>query len=580
MFDLLIKKGTVIDGTGAPARSADVAIKDGMIAAIGTDLGAAERAIDAAGATVTPGFVDIHCHYDGQVEWDPYFSPSPQHGVTTVVMSNCGVGFAPVRPGDRDMLISLMEGVEDIPNPVLAEGLSWSWETFPEYLDAIAAKPHAIDFAAQLPHGPLRVYVMGQRGADREPATPEDLAQMQTIVRDAMKAGALGFTTSRTILHKTSTGDPTPMLDAAEEELRAIALAMRDVGTGVIELVSDFGDIEGEFAMLERLVGESGRPLTFSLAQRPDRPEAFRRMLALVEAADAKGLPIRGQVIGRPIGVLLGLDTSAHPFFANREYLKIADLPLAERATRMRDPAIKAAILSAVGDDDPSVLRRFPPYIALICREPRLLYRLGDPPCYLPDPDTSAGSVAEREGLTAFEVVYDWMVERDGRELLYLTLTNYAWGDDRAIREMINHPLTVYGLSDGGAHYGMICDASAPTFMLRHWAGHPDPARRLRIEEVVHRLTQRPAKTVGLEDRGVLAPGYRADLNIIDIDRLELQAPHIVRDLPTGGRRLTQSASGYRSTIVAGEEVFRQGQPTGAMPGKLVRSFQRAPQAA
>ena len=577
MHDVLIRGGVVIDGSGAAPFKADVAIKGGRIAAVGDNLGPASRSIDAAGAFVTPGFVDIHCHYDGQVEWDPWLSPSPLHGVTSVVMSNCGVGFAPVRPADRDRLIQLMEGVEDIPFPVLADGLSWNWETLPEYLDQIDSSPHAIDFAVQLPHGPLRVYVMGERGANREDATADDIAQMQRIVVEALDAGALGFSTSRTILHKSSTGDFTPTLGAASAELEAIADAMRQAGKGVIELVSDFADPEAEFAMLRRLVQQSGRPLSFSLAQSPVAPEQYRRFLELLDEADADGLPLRAQVIGRPIGILLGLDATAHPFFANPAYLEIAALPPAARAAEMRRPERRAAILASIGREDPAVLNRYPPYIAHVCSNPGLLYRLGNPPRYLPDPAEVAGAVAARTGQTDYETVYDWLAADEGAELLYLPLTNFAHGNDEAIHTLITHPRTLMGLSDGGAHYGMICDASAPTFLLQQWVQHKDPARRIDLAQAIHWLTAKPADAVGLLDRGLVRPGYRADLNILDLEKLHLPAPSIVRDLPSGGKRLTQAAEGYRATLVAGEVILENGKPTGALPGRLIRGAQPAP---
>lgn len=577
MHDCLIRGGFVVDGSGAPGFTADVAITDGRLVAVGQGLGPAARTIEAHGAVVTPGFVDIHCHYDGQVEWDPYLSPSPLHGVTTVVMSNCGVGFAPVRAKDRDRLIELMEGVEDIPFPVLADGLSWNWETLPHYLDQIDSHPHAIDFAVQLPHGPLRVYVMGERGAAREAATADDLRQMQAIVTQALDAGALGFSTSRTLLHKTSAGDFTPTLGAADAELEAIADAMRKAGKGVIELVSDFADLEAEFAMLRRMVQHGGRPLSFSLAQSPVAPLQYRRFLRLLEEADADGLPIRAQVISRPIGILLGLDATAHPFFANPAYLEIASLPLAERAAEMRKPDRRKRILADIGHEDPAIFRRYPPYIAHVCSNPGLLYRLGNPPCYLPKPCDVAGEVALRQSVTAFEIVYDWLAAGTGEELLYLPLTNFAWGNDDAIHELITHPLTLMGLSDGGAHYGMICDASAPTFLLQHWVQHENPDRSIKLETAIHWLTAKPAAAVGLNDRGLLKPGYRADINIIDLDGLCLGAPYMVRDLPSGGKRLMQQAQGYLATLVAGEVILERGTATGALPGRLIRGAQPAP---
>lgn len=577
MLDLKITDARIIDGTGTEAYLGDVGIAFGVITEVGRVTTRARQEINADGASLIPGLVDIHTHYDGQVDWDPMLAPSSWHGATTVVMGNCGVGFAPVRPHQRDMLIELMEGVEDIPHPVLAKGLSWEWETFGQYLDAVDAKPHAIDFATYLPHGPLRVYVMSERGARREAATADDLALMQREAEAAFRAGALGFATSRTILHKTSAGEPTPMLDAAEVELSAIGAVMRARQSGVWQLVSDFTDLDAEFGMLRRLTLTSGRGMTFTISQRPDRPGDWRRLLSLLDKAAADGLPMLGQVIGRPIGVLQSLQTSTHPFFANPAYRSIATLPHAERLAKLRDPRIREEILAVTDRPDQDVLRRYPAYIGYLAANPGFLYRLGDPPRYLPALDESAGAIALREGRSPFEVVYDWLLEADGHGLLYLTLTNWVEGHDGPLREMLLHPHTVVGLADGGAHFGMICDASASTFMFTHWARDAAPERRIALERVVHWQTQRTAQVVGLHDRGVIAPGYRADLNLVDFNGLSLPPPRVVQDLPAGGSRLLQGVQGFLATIVAGEPILIEGHATGALPGRLVRGTQSAP---
>jgi N-acyl-D-aspartate/D-glutamate deacylase len=562
--DLLIRGGRVVDGTGAPPRPADVAVSGGRISEVaepGRAVGARE-VLGADGMLVTPGFVDIHTHYDGQVTWDTSLAPSSWHGVTTVVMGNCGVGFAPVRPTDHATLIELMEGVEDIPGAALHEGVPFDWETFPEYLAAIERLDHDIDMAAQVPHGALRLYVMGERGARREPATAEEIDEMGRLVAEAVQAGALGFTTSRTLNHRTSTGDATPTLTAAEEELVGIAEAMGTTGAGVMELISDFPDGLAEFQRLRHMVERSGRPLTISLAQQGSS-DAYRGMLALLGAVAAEGLPMKAQVAARPIGALFGLQATFSPFERNPAYADVADLPFDERLAALLDPAVRARILAA---ESPADTGRFED-----------LYLLGDPPDYEQPPERSIGGRARSDGRPAAELAYDAMVADGGTGFLYFPFANYVDGDFEAIREMLLHPQTLVGLGDGGAHVGTICDGSNVTTMLTHWTRDRARGERLELPWVVHALTRRNAEAVGLLDRGVVAPGYKADLNVIDLDNLTLHAPEMRFDLPAGGKRLLQRVDGYVATIVSGEVIARRGTPTGALPGRLVRGGQPAP---
>jgi N-acyl-D-aspartate/D-glutamate deacylase len=558
-FDLVIRGGTVADGTGAPAFEADVAVQDGRIAAIGKVKDAGLEEIDAKGKLVTPGFVDIHTHYDGQAVWSDRLAPSSLHGVTTAVGGNCGVGFAPCRPGDREMLVSLMEGVEDIPEVVMTEGLTWDWETYPEYLDAIAKRPHDIDFASQLPHSAVRVYVMGQRGADREPATEDDLKKMQAVVRNAIDAGALGFATSRLVIHKTGRGDPIPTYQAAEAELEAMALALKDAGRGVLQAV--FGTpgrtFEDEIDLLARLTRLSGRP------------EAWRGAMQRLREANANGPPIRAQVFPRPIGVVLGFDLSVNPFSLCPSYQPLAKLPFAERVAALRDPQMRARLLMEEPGDALIPLAR-------MGRRFEFMWPLGDPPNYEPSPEDSVASQARRRGIEPAELAYDLLLENDGHGLLLAALANYGSGSLDPIHSLITDPNSVLGLGDGGAHYGMICDSSYPTFVLQHWA-RDRKGERLSIEQAIKALTADPARTVGLLDRGVLAPGRKADLNVIDHDRIRLSKPKVLYDLPAGGRRVTQDAQGYEALIVSGQVVNREGEPTGALPGRLVRGPQAAP---
>ncbi|QQS11195.1 MAG: amidohydrolase family protein [Rhodospirillales bacterium] len=565
---LVIRNGTVVDGTGAKPFEADIAIADGRIVAVAPNLAArGAEEIDAKGRMVMPGFVDIHTHYDGQVTWSGQVTPSSELGVTTVLMGNCGVGFAPVRRTDHDLLIKLMEGVEDIPEPVLVAGLPWNWESFGDYLDALGSRRYDIDVAAQLPHAALRVYVMGQRGVDREPATAADRTEMRRLATEAMRAGALGFGTSRTINHRASDGRHIPTLTAEESELTDIALGLKDAGTGVLQIVSDLRDVDSEFAMLRRIVEASGRPLSISLAQNDRAPNRWRKTLDLIERASNDGLPIKAQVCPRAVGLTLGLELSRNPFFTHPTYRRIAHLPLAQRVAELRKPEVRAAILSEKPIDHRDVLERIANYDRI--------FLMGDPPDYEPPATSSLASIAQRTGRAPQEVAYDALLERDGRGLLYVPFLNYADGNLDVALEMLRHRDTLPGLGDGGAHVGIICDASAPTYMLTHWA-RDRRGERMSIEAVVSSQARETAAAVGLNDRGVLAPGYKADINVVDFDRLSLRSPEVAYDLPTGGRRLMQRAEGFTATVVSGEIVFRDGERTGAMPGRLVRGAQRA----
>lgn len=567
-FDLIIRGGRIVDGSGAEPVLADIAILDGRIAAVGAVDGIAAEEIDAGGLLVTPGFVDIHTHFDGQVIWDSRLAPTTWHGVTTVVMGNCGVGFAPVRAEDRGSLIALMEGVEDIPNPCLAEGLDWAWETFPEYLGAVERRTHDADVCVLLPHAALRLYVMGDRALRLEAATDEDIARMRGLSAEAMRAGAIGFSTSRTIGHKTLAGDPIPTLRAAERELTGIALGMKDAGHGVLEVISDWDapDPDSEFAMLRRIVEASGRPALISVTQRYHQPEVWRRVMQLAREAAADGLPMRTVVAPRPIGVLFGLEGTQNPFSGTRTYREIADLPFEERVARMRDPAFKRRVLA----DDPMELSTF----ALLSRlSNERVFRLGTPPDYAPPREQSIAAIAAREGRPPAEVAYDLLLEDDGRAILFAPVVNYLDYDLGACREMIGDDNALFGLGDGGAHVGFITDASFPSYLLSHWAR--DAGDALPIGQVVRRLTRANALAVGLDDRGLIAPGLKADLNLIDLDAMRLDRPYLVHDLPAGGTRLMQRADGFVATIVAGRITYRDGVATEALPGRLVRGPQR-----
>ena len=564
-YDLVVRGGNVADGTGAAIKEADIAVKDGAIAAVGKVSGQGAEEIDAKGLLVTPGFVDIHTHYDGQATWDSHLQPSSWHGVTTAVMGNCGVGFAPVKVEDRQRLIELMEGVEDIPGAALDEGLNWSWESFGQYLDALEAKPRDMDLGAQLPHGALRVFVMGERAARLEEATPAEVAEMRALTAEAMRAGALGFSTSRTLNHRTVKGDPTPSLRASEAELMGIALGMKDAGRGVIEFISDFNtpNPETEFEMLDRLLTASGRPFSVSLAQAHSRPDGWRRLLGLVEGLAAKGHSAKAQVAPRPIGVLQGLQASRIPFSMCAAYKAIQHKSVAERLAIMRDPTFRAQILKEANEPLRSEM-------AARLTDFDRMFPLGDPPNYEPAQDSSLGAHARRENRDPREVVYDYLIEGEGKNFIFAPFANFAAFNLDCCSEMMQSPHTLIGLGDGGAHVGLISDGSYPTYLLQHW-GRDRKHGRLDLAWLVKRHTQDNANAVGLGDRGTLAVGKKADLNVIDFDRLRVEAPIMKWDLPAGGKRLLQRATGYRATVVSGAVTYRDGEATGALPGKLVR---------
>ncbi|WPZ32902.1 amidohydrolase family protein [Thalassobaculum sp. OXR-137] len=561
---LIIRGGTIVDGTGGAAYEGDVALAGDKILAVG-DIGGLKAAeeIDAKDKIVTPGFVDIHTHYDGQAVWDRHMAPSAWHGVTTAVMGNCGVGFAPCKPADREKLVELMEGVEDIPGPVMHEGLNWQWETFGEYLDTLDRQPRDIDLCTLLPHAALRVYVMGERAIQHEQANQADIARMRELTREAMEAGAFGFSTSRTISHKTLAGDLTPTLRAHEDELTGIAMGMKEAGSGFLEIVSDWNEPspEGEFAVLRRVVEKSGRTAVFSLTQRHDRPDFWRDLMRMSNEAKADGLSIRPVAAPRPIGILLGLEGSQNPFSGTKTYRSIAHLPLDKRVEAMRDPEVRAKILA----DDPIKESTFPLIHRISFNK---MFRLGSPANYEPQRDQSIAAIAEREGRTAQEVAYDVLLERDGKAFIYTPLVNFVNYDMSTPEAMLADPNVIMGLGDGGAHVGFILDAGFPTWLMSYWGRDRS---RFPMEDVIRRLTSDTAGAAGLSDRGVLKAGKKADVNVIDWDSVGFSDPYVTFDLPAGGKRLLQKSKGYAATIAAGEVTYRDGSPTGALPGRVVR---------
>ena len=570
MHDLVIRNGRVVDGTGAAAFEADIAIDGGIITAIGKIDGAGKREIDAAGKIVTPGWVDIHTHYDGQVTWDPYLSPSSWHGVTTAVMGNCGVGFAPVRRDRHEWLIELMEGVEDIPGSALAEGISWNWETFPEYLDSLDSQERVLDVATQVPHSAVRAYVMGDRGARNEDATPEDIAAMSAIVAEGMEAGALGFSTSRTVVHTTKDGAVMPGTTAAADELLAIGKAMASVGPGVFEMSSDMAPAEPEFDWMRAMSIDTGVTVTYSLLQSPMKPDNWKKLLDLTAQARGQGASITAQIACRPTGLVLGWQSTIHPFVGRQTYRDIAALPFEARLEKLRDPAVRAAILA-----DPS--KKMGPLGAIMTQGFDRMFRLQQPDGqldYEPRAEDSIAALAQTSGQAPDAVVYDMLMENDGRGYIYLPLLNYAEFNFDHIHAMMYDPNTVLSLSDGGAHCGVICDASFPTYMLTHWVRDRQRGPTLSLEKVVSMQTRDTARLYGLNDRGVLAIGMKADVNVIDFERLAIQAPEMVFDLPAQGRRMIQRAQGYVATVVSGVVTYENGEATGAMPGKLIRGPQ------
>jgi len=568
-YDLIIRNGIVHDGLGSPPRRTDVAILDGKIAAVGAIEGGAAQEIDASGLLVTPGFVDVHTHYDGQSTWEQQLAPSCFHGVTSVVMGNCGVGFAPCKPDQRDMLVKVMEGVEDVPEVVMTEGLPWNWETFPEYLDALEARQFDMDIAAQLPHSALRVYVMGERAATQEAPTAQDLQRMRELTREAIQAGALGVTTSRNMLHRTKAGELAPSLFSEEEELAALAEGLKDAGKGVLQIIpAPMGDAESEFAIMRRLAERSGRPLSYSLIQMPaGDPLAWKKSLNALSQAAQDGLDMRAQVAPRPVGMFYGLELSFHPFAYHPSYKAIRDLPLAERVRRMQDPYFRAQLLSEQAEDtNPVNLKTVKAF--------QFSYAWQDEPNYEPQPHQRMDRLAQAAGVSVEEYAYDLLIAQGGTGIFYLPGANYRDGNLKAVREMLGHPQAVVGLADGGAHYGMICDASFPTFFLARWARDADPQERIDLPKAIAALTSEPARLAGLMDRGQIAVGMKADLNIIDFDRLKVHVPTVTHDLPAGGRRMRQTAEGYVATLVSGVVTYRDGKATGALPGRLVRGPQ------
>jgi N-acyl-D-aspartate/D-glutamate deacylase len=564
--DIVIRGGTIADGCGGDLYEADVAIKDGRISEVGKVSGKGKEEIDAKGRLVAPGFVDVHTHYDGQVTWAEDITPSSQNGVTTAIMGNCGVGFAPCKPADHVRLIQLMEGVEDIPEPVLSAGIPWAWESFPDYMEWLSKRNFDIDIGAQLPHAALRVYVMGERGARRDPSTPEDNKAMAALAREAVRSGALGFSTSRTLNHRTSTGDYTPTLKAGEDELTAIAGAMQAEGRSVLQFVLDLSTIHEDLPMMLRVAENTKCPVSFSITQNDKAPQRWRQTLAEINEAAARGLSVTAQIAARPVGLMLGLELSRNPFQTHPSYRAIAHLPLAQRVARLRQPEMRAAILSenATATDDPLFFR--PNYDKM--------YLLGNPPDYEQPPENTLGARARREGKQPEELAYDAMLTDDGRGMLYVPFLNYADGNLDATREMLRDPRSVPGLSDGGAHCGIICDASFPTYLLTHWTRDRSRGEKLSIPFVVAVQSRKTALSVGLYDRGLIATGYKADVNVIDYDKLHLHPPKVHYDLPVGGRRLLQQVDGYDATIVSGVVTRRGGHAAGARPGRLVRGAQ------
>jgi N-acyl-D-aspartate/D-glutamate deacylase len=574
-YELIVRNGTIVDGLGGEPFTGDVAIADGVIAAVGDVEGEAAKEIDATGLLVTPGFVDLHTHYDGQAIWSDRMTPSSAHGVTTAVMGNCGVGFAPCRSEDHEVLVDVMAGVEDIPGVVMVDGLPWTWETFPEFLDAVASRQRDIDVAAFLPHSPLRVYVMGRRGVDREPATAEDLSQMRKLAAEAIDVGALGFASSRLTIHKTESGHPIPSYDAGHDEIEAIARGVADAGGGLIQFVPDLvaGDYGPALQTVFDVAADVGLPVTFTLAIGNAGPAFFEDAMTMVEKANSNAAAaepvVTAQVFPRPIGLVIGLELSGNPFVMYPSYREIAGLPLAERVAEMRKPEVRERILS-----DKPASDGHPLMFAVQAFD--WIFPLGDPPDYEPDPSNSIGARAKARGVSPLEEAYDRLLDDDGHAMLLVTLANFRDASLDTVAELVRREDVVLGLGDGGAHYGMICDASFPTYMLTHWA-RDRASGRLTVAEAVRELTSVPARVAGLADRGRIAVGYKADVNVVDHDALRLHKPIVSYDLPAGGRRLDQSADGYVATIVSGQVIAENGVPTEARPGRLVRGRQPAP---
>ena len=563
-YDLIIRNGHVVDGSGGKSGILDVAVKDGLIQAVGENLpDTALNEIDAAGLIVTPGFVDVHTHYDGQATWDSHLNPSSNLGTTTVVMGNCGVGFAPCKPEDRDVLIQLMEGVEEIPETAMAEGLPWTWESFPEYLDTLDAKPRDIDVAALVPHGPVRVFVMGERAVNRETATDEDISKMQAVIEESVNAGGVGFSTSRTLVHRTSTGSPVPTYKAATHELKQLGMALSGEKGHVFQLISDWEDLDEEFSILRSTSESTGAKGTFTLLHLDNQPDLWRQQLDHIEHAQSEGLDIRGQVLSRPVGMLMGHPASMSPFSPRPTFRSLEDLPWNEKIAKLKTPEIKSQILGE-DIDQPHI------FVKLFSRRFDKMYPLEEPIEYLPAPDTSVAARAQAEGVEPVEWLYDYFLGNNGNNLIYIPAANFS----DHIPELLTHPNTVSALGDGGAHVGSICDASANIYVITKWVKE---RKSFELEKAIHLLTRQPAELYSLKDRGLIAPGYKADINLIDYEALSLKTPHIVHDLPAGGKRLLQHANGIVSTMVSGTVIYQSGEATGALPGKLVRGQQQDP---
>jgi N-acyl-D-amino-acid deacylase len=569
MFDLVIRGGTIADGTGRPVFTGDVAVLDGKIVEVGGKVGPGQQEIDATALLVCPGFIDTHTHYDGQVTWDPHLAPSSWHGVTTVIMGNCGVGFAPVRPGHKEYLIDVMEGVEDIPGSALAEGMPWDWETFPEYLDSLDRLPRSIDVAAQVPHCAVRAYVMGRDRALNDDTTPEDIAQMAEITRGAIAAGAVGFSTSRTFLHFSKSGELIPGTHSHPDELLGIARGMTNGGSGVFQMISDGLGKEPDRHWMKEICKMTGRPFIFSMVDvRPNAdPFEFRDTLAaLGEVYTTEKIDIRAAVPWRPPGFLMGLQSSLHPFSHHKVFAQIAGLPLEQKVLRMRDPGYRAALLADAPDMAKSLT-------GLVSRFDKM-YPLGEHPEYEPRAEDSIAGRAAALGIPPSVLAYDMLLENDGKRFLFVPVAGYSQGNFDILHEMLSHPRSTASLSDAGAHVPSVCDASFTTYMLTHWVKGRTRGARLPLEEVIRKQTSEPAEIYAFHDRGVLAPGRKADINIIDLDALELHAPYTAFDLPLGGARVLQKADGFRYTLVAGKIIAQDGEMTNARPGKLVRGTQ------
>lgn len=566
MYDLIIRNGTIYDGKGGKPYLADLAISGKTIAKIGDIEESGSEEIDAKGKIVTPGFVDIHTHYDGQVTWDPYLRPSTYHGVTTVVMGNCGVGFSPCKPEKRDWLIGLMEGVEDIPGTALHEGINWEWETFPEYLDTLEKKPLAIDVGTQIPHGAVRAFVMGERGITQERASEEEIMEMGKIVKEAIEAGAFGFSTSRTEKHRDSSGSLTPSITAHKDELVKISKAVGELNKGVLQGISDFYDFQSEFDIFKEMSSASGRPISITVEQQDARPEWWLQLLDGIKEAQDNGIKMYGQVPPRATGILMGLTASLNPFTLYPSFLEISDLSLDQKVKLMKDPNFKKKILS----EEPVSIGN--PLLDEIITSFNKMFRLGEPANYEPDPESSVLSESKRLNLTPQEIAYDMLLEKEGRALIYHPLFNYEFGNLDHVETMLKHPYTIAGLGDAGAHCGAISDASFPTTLIQHWGRDRNRGQKFPLEALIKMQTYDTSQLLGIKDRGALVEGLKADINVIDFDNLTIHEPEIVNDLPAGGRRLVQKASGYSYTIVSGEVAFKDGEATGKLNGQLIRS--------